>query len=215
MNIIFIICSIVIIAAVVWNVVALHNLGKTKLDEKYYWELKWGYQFLVGLFTVVVAVFAFLGWNSTRELKNDIKEKIDKQINEIIDARFGDKVKKLNRDIGKTRAENRKNENILIDLSRQATMLNDGMNRMSERVSQRFYIIQNLKINTDEGKIFFKDLKTIKGKPLPKFRNIPCVFIRDNAFVPQTGIVDITAEYIQLSYSDRSRILDILIIEET
>ena len=206
----------VIIAAVIFNVCTFHKLKKTNFEEKYYWELKLQNQFLIALFSVVVAVYAFVGWNSYKELAIDIKEKINKQIDEIVDTRFRNSVNKLNKDIEKVSQENKKNEDSLNNTSKQTNILKSDIERMYEQVNQRIYIIKKVKISGD-GKIYFKNIKTIQGNFLPEFKEAPVVFLskKNPTIISSVEIAEVTKEYIQLSnYDEGSDMFDILIVEK-
>ena len=215
MDLILVICALAILSAVVFNIVSLKKLKNTKIDEKYYWELKYENQFLIGLFGVVVFVGTFIGWSSYRDLKNDIKETISKQIDEIVDVRFKKSVNELNENIEKVTQKNTINEDSLLNTSKQAKVLKSAIDNMHAQVDQKIYVVKLDKL-ADTNKIYFKNLKTIQGYILPEFKEVPIIFITKNntQYSPGEIILEVTREYVRLGNCENESNYSILIVEK-
>jgi uncharacterized membrane protein len=67
----------------IWNLVTLHQLKKnssladTQLNDSKYFELKYKLEFTIAVFTFLVGIAAYLGYNSKESIETKVTNEID------------------------------------------------------------------------------------------------------------------------------------------
>ncbi|MBN8653439.1 MAG: hypothetical protein J0L67_18570 [Cytophagales bacterium] len=74
---------VVLIVIALWNAISWHKLMKQSknrssgLQDARYYELKFHIQLLVGITTILIAVFGFVGFSSLENIKLEVKKEIE------------------------------------------------------------------------------------------------------------------------------------------
>ncbi|MCD8437692.1 hypothetical protein LNI95_08410 [Tenacibaculum dicentrarchi] len=194
MEILLVIIFSAIVILNVWNLISLKQLKKdsTKLDSQLndpkYYELKSKSEFIVAVFTILVAVGGLLGYKSFESVKKSIKDDLLSRmipINSSIDETEKKIIKYdsifrinesmqiiINKDIPK-------NDLKLKNQDRQLKLIQNTLNELNQnnKIKQSFYLVKSLEIINIKGKLskkfYFKDLRTNIGDKIPKFSKLP------------------------------------------
>mgnify|MGYP001627550680 CR=1 FL=1 len=201
----------VIIVFNVWNAINLYSLKKrpskqTGIDDPKYWELKYKIQFLVASFSLILAVFAFLGYNTIDKIKEAIssglEQKLDSTKNNITELIA--KQSFIDNRMSEADTLLTKYQNIIIGLSNRQSGVNNSiqtssteLNKLKGKISeingknilqQNIYIVDEILLDVskvtsgdDWSKIiYFSNLKTISGDKIPPMNNPPFILAFSN-----------------------------------
>lgn len=194
---ILVLTVIALIVFSVWNLLTLReikaksrNNEKELLDQKYF-ELKYKIEFLVAIFTVLVALAGFLGYNSIQNAKSEIQSNLNKEVSIIenriknTDKTISDKDSIVNRLNGKLNVISENSSTTENTIKNQKERLNLLVNKIEvinkkNIIKQNYYIVSLKNYKYDENdttnhKFYFKDLKTNLGDNLPNFKIAPIV----------------------------------------
>ncbi len=119
---------IVLIGFNIWNGVTLHRLLKRplkndQLNDKNYWELKYKMQYMVTAFSVLLAIVAYLGYNTIDNVKEsvekDFQSKLDstKSAMHLIDSQMRNSKESFDAKIADTDSVLNSYQNMLLGLS--------------------------------------------------------------------------------------------------
>lgn len=196
MTITLILLVFVLLVFTIGNFVTLQRLSKSKnqspdkADDSRYFELKYRVEFIVSIFSVVVGVMAFLGYNSITNAKNEIKSGMEKEVSDIKDefSRVRTNVDTLNalranlelkyRVISKGAATS---ETIIQDHLSRLTLMQKQIDAINSKkiVQQNFIVTKSLTFRQTEKNpdnvVYFKDIQTLTGERLPNFSSPPLV----------------------------------------
>jgi hypothetical protein len=203
-NILIISFLIVIIIFNIWNALTLYFIKKRpsrndELNDAKYWELKFKIQFLVAAFSAIVAIAAFLGYNTL----DNVRDGISKEINLKLDstkssiAKLDDKQKEIDDKVANTDEQISKYQDIILGLSNKQASVKESiklsksnLDGLKERITeinsknilqQNIYIVDTIQFDisklTDEHAATFKysDLVTISGDKIPPLKNPPYI----------------------------------------
>ena len=200
-----------ILAALVFDIfINKKKLEKNSnsINEIRYWELKYNYKYIVSLFSIFIAITYFIGWNSYKDLTMDFSNKVNAEVDSVLNKKFKSDVDKLNSDI--VTYKNKSEE-----LSKRIINISEAINS----VSSDYYNIYVVNTNYSKDCVYkFKDMKTIYGKKIPKFENAPIVIysVNKGKFSNiQSGefITDITTEYIEMLEGNETDAISFIIFE--
>ncbi|GGH04097.1 hypothetical protein GCM10007352_07090 [Mucilaginibacter phyllosphaerae] len=186
------------------------------LNDAKYWELKYKYEFLVAVGSIVVAVVAFIGYSTLNDVKANLKLTLSAQVDsvksrvdsvsknisgtEISANALNKKVSTTNERITEFKTDIGKLKRSQSDLD----LLNQKIKDLQSKniVIKEFYIVDKLTVQTNMDKLdkfSFKNLKTIDGDNLPKFISSPIVIplSRDNGMYT---VAKVTNEYVTLAF---------------
>lgn len=187
-----VVLAIIILGVSVWNFKTLHDLKKlaqkneaSTADSRYY-ELKYNIQFLVGMSTILIAIVGSLGYNSFKNVENQISESTKQSIKPItskldsisVDLRIkAEATKGLD---GKINTIS-KNADRIENAINEVQLLEAKINKINSRniLKQNYYIIPSIAIDLSKPgvkTIFYKDLISNNGDKLPVFKSPPLIF---------------------------------------
>jgi hypothetical protein len=203
------ICFIGVFGALIYDIWQIHKNRKISIEKGGYLELKYGFNLLIALFTVIISMSMFIGYATYKDIKNDIYREIDKNLNE----RFGVKLDQMDKDINSR-------SKVLSELSANSSRLGNEyvglaniQKRLSEQVKQSVYVV----CNQTGDRVNFKDLKTKEGNILPVFIKPPTIFLQiktpDNSYGGPAYITEVTKDYVQLIPGGGFYPYDMLIFE--
>lgn len=208
--IVFFLIGLGILVISVWNLRTLKSLSKSRahkdsqLNDSKYFELKYKYEFLVSIFTLIIGVVSFIGYNSFETLKDDLttyfKMKTDSTMNSIkIQQKSIDKLR------GEIEVQTQKvfSTNDLIDIinkeqknisnqisfdKRSSLEIQSKLNIVKEKLAaiqnknilkQEIFIVEDLQYPLNGEWIpkiyYFKNLRSINNDSLPAFKKSPIV----------------------------------------
>jgi len=167
---------LLILAISAWNAFSLGSIKKDlKNSDKYskeYIDIKYKLQLITMIGSIIVFIIVFYGYNS--------KNLIEETINKIVDEKMPKKELEMN-----DRFDSTLNSYILRIKSTEEKIRKI---ENKEIINAEIYIVKNQKIFSEKyrsngKKIYYKDLKTITGKFLPKFKTEPVINI-----IPTNGM---------------------------
>jgi hypothetical protein len=199
----------------VWNLLTLKNLTKDKanygnqLQDPKYFELKYKIEFLIAIFSVIVALAGLLGYNTLQNAKSEIKADINKEL-QPIDIRIKNTEISINKNDSIVNSLGSKTETISDSLikydfkvKRQNTNLTYLENKIAiingkNIIKQNYYIVSSIKYKYDENdnsdkQFYFSNLRTSSGDKLPYFELPPLIIPIPESNV-MADIIDITNE---------------------
>lgn len=208
-NILIIVFLIVIIIFNIWNAVNLYSI-KSKparhdaLNDSKYWELKFKIQFLVASFSVVLALVAFLGYNTLDNIKDSISENIKLKLDstKLTIENLDKKQQYIDGKMNTADAQITKYQNIILGLSNKQLSVKEalnlsstGLSELKERINeinsknilqQNIYIVDEIgmdvsKLPDDMSKTFsFSSLVSISGDKIPPLKKPPFILAISN-----------------------------------
>ncbi len=234
--IIILIGSLIILT--LWNILTIRSYknkmtSESQLNDGKYFELKYKMEFMIAVFSIIIAFVGFLGYRSFDKIKNEITDNIQKDIAPItfdlkkakIDVTRIDSTLKQSSSIYTNLYSNLSRlENKISSRSNDFDNLNEKIKNISDRniLKRNFYIIDNLKFNWKESKdwlkdmtYYYKDLTTNIGDKLPVFTKPPIIIITPTS---QTDIIiyQVTNEYVKFlpgaTYDDEADVLTWLMV---
>ncbi len=199
---------IAVIGFNIWNVINLKNLLKRplkndQLNDKNYWELKYKMQFMVTVFSVILAVAAYLGFNTIEDVKEsvrkDFQSKLDstevkiKDINSQLSASkssFDSKIATNDSSLstlatmlyGVQTKTNLVQNSLLIS----SNQLDTFRRRFNELIQKNLYIsfvrysLKDPTLDDVSQTVLFSELKTTSGDKLPSFSKPPLIIATSN-----------------------------------
>ncbi|WGH75149.1 hypothetical protein P8625_13895 [Tenacibaculum tangerinum] len=181
--------------------------NKSDFDEKYF-ALKYDINLLRSITAIVVTILAFLGYSNFKdfnnEIKNTISQNIKTQTTEI------DKINEKLIQYGQTIDSLEKLRNTIYSLMGNSENDLKKINTKIMNIDESFknnpkvYVVNNLKypvneFNNNPITIYFKDMNSIHGEKLPKFKKIP--FVNIQGYSIDLSIINVTREYVIVSLS--------------
>lgn len=187
--------GIALIVIGIWNLISLNRLkqnsNKTneQLNDAKYFELKYKSEFIVAVFSIIVAVVGLLGYNSINQVKKELKDYLILK-SDMIDSTLTKSERKLemnNQSLKEIESKQKiiietlpENEITLQKQNKQIETIHNLINELNSKnkIKQEFYLVKSLKIKpNDEGRftteILFSELKTTNYDRLPEFKNKP------------------------------------------
>ncbi|NOU19260.1 MAG: hypothetical protein HOO91_17015 [Bacteroidales bacterium] len=218
MIIILIITLVALSVFSIWNILSLRELKSKKtsenkeLNDSKYFELKYKMEFLVAIFSVIVALAGILGYNSLENAKREIKTELNKELlpvesriknternirdKDSIVSTLEVKTVSISNNLSSFDSEVKKNNTNLNSLKNKIDIINS-----KNIIKQNFYIVNSIKFRFNENdttmkKFYFADLKTNLGDKLPAFDTSPLVIpvSESNAMVKIWKITNETFE---------------------
>jgi chaperonin cofactor prefoldin len=229
MKIILIITIFALLVFSIWNLITLRELKskrnseERRLDDSKYFELKFKMEFLITVFSVIVALIGLLGYNTLQNAKSEIKSELNKEFSPI-EIRMKNTEKSINdkdsivktlesktftiaNNLGTFDYKAKKQDYSLTSLENKIADIN-GKNI----IKQNYYIVNSIKYKYHEAdttlkKFYFAVLKTNLGDKLPMFETPPLIIPipESNAM---TTIFDITRESFKVGFSSYYGTLD-------
>lgn len=141
-SVLIFILIIALIIFLIWNIYLFKNKEKSQNKSTEYLELKYQVQFYIAIFSVLIGVFSFLGYNSFKDIEENVKNEISKQTDDIIKKTKSD----LNDKIEYTKIELIKIsiENERIKASNKSILDNN------EKTNDRFYKLYEQFLNLNK-----------------------------------------------------------------
>ncbi|NTW31785.1 MAG: hypothetical protein HGB12_04040 [Bacteroidetes bacterium] len=191
---IVIILSILLIFAG-WNFFSTNRLIKNiksnikeENNDSRYFELKYRIEFIVAIFSVIIVVIGFLGYNTFENAKKEIHKSIIDKNDSLFKILSKNEIKlgKFDSGIVKLEGKNAKIDSGLLKYDSKAKSLNNSMLNLKNLIEvinsknilkQNYYIVNSLSINLYNNikKIYFNDLITDMGDKLPIFTSPPII----------------------------------------
>lgn len=180
-------------------------LYDTQLNDSKYFELKYKYEFLVAIISMVVAVLAFIGYDSYKSLQESMRKDIELVIDKQKDSlnRLNNNVAELGMLINQQYIAFQKsstdmkqfeirqkqfNDNLKSDklsaigLQQRIFEIKSELNTVQNKniIRQELYIVKDLQypLSADwiPRKVEFKEMRTINNELLPDFKEPPIIF---------------------------------------
>lgn len=234
---ILVVTVIALIVFSAWNLLTLREIkAKSKnpdkeLNDQKYFELKYKIEFLVAIFTVLVAIGGFLGYNSIQNAKSEIQANLNKEVslieNRIVktDKSIRDKdslVSELMTKLNDIRENTSTTENTFNNQKEKLNALVNTIDVLNKKniIKQNYYIVSLKRYKYDENdstkhKYYFKDLKTNLGDNLPIFKTAPIVIPVSESFIT---ILNVNKESFKVGnmggYSSDTVRINLVIIEK-
>jgi len=120
-----------LVTFLIWNIFLFKHLKNSKNLSREYLEIKYQLQFYIAIFSVLIGVLTFLGYNTTKNIEENVKNEILSQTDDIIKTSKNELISTidgLNKELYKTSSENER-----IKESNKIIMNN------SEKTNDRFY----------------------------------------------------------------------------
>lgn len=207
MTLTFILLTIIVIGFNIWNIININGIKKdaTKtyvLNDAKYWELKYKIQYLITATSIILFVAAYLGYQSVRDVKNDLKNEFQSSLDSSKRdlSRIFETQKILNSKMAAADSSILQAEDAILglmgrekNLSGSLSMSKSNLSQLMERITeinsknilqQNIYIVDNVPYSIDQywefKKYYFKDLTSNTGQPLPLFNKPPFIFSVSN-----------------------------------
>jgi len=181
--------------------------NKSDFDEKYF-ALKYDINLLRSITAIVVTILAFLGYSNFKdfnnEIKNTISQNIKTQTTEIDEInkkliKYGqtiDSLDKLRNTIYNLMGNS---ENDLKKINTKITNIDESFKN-----NPKVYVINKLKYPNPQSNdksitFYFRDMTSIHGEKLPKFKKVP--FVNIQGYSIGLNILNVTREYITIHSS--------------
>jgi hypothetical protein len=182
---------IVLLVYFIWNYFTKASKIKSLTEKKeemsdgHYWELKFKTQYMISMFSVLVAFVVFLGYNSIEGIKKDADKYVfnsdsslktlSKKINEMhsMISKIKDSTQLVDKNLKSYHIKTGEINNQLYSIKTIIDTLNS-----KNLVKLGFYVIDSLfqLLNAETSKIYYySDLKTSIGDKLPVFTKTPVV----------------------------------------
>jgi hypothetical protein len=225
---------IVLIGFNIWNTVTLKRLlsrplKNDQLNDKSYWELKYKMQYMVTVFSVLIAIAAYLGYNTIDDVKESVRKEFQGKLDStkanmiLIDSQIRNSKIEFDTKVANTDSVLNSYQNMLLGLSNRTESvkksislsdkdLNTFKNRIAEInskniIQQNIYIIDNLEYTFgtewEYKKYYFKDFITNTGQKLPNFKKNPFILPVSNQGYT-FSINKVTTESFELVISNAS-----------
>ncbi|WP_413998203.1 hypothetical protein ACMDB5_10470 [Flavobacterium sp. W1B] len=168
--ILLVILIIALIVFLIWNIILFNKRIAVRNESKEYYELKYQLQFYVAIFSVLIGVFSFLGYNSYNdivdkvkiEISNETKSDLQKSKDEI-----NSKILATQNELQKISFENEKIKQSNTDLLENNDKTNDRFYKLYEQflsLNKELYISEN-KLqsqinNVNDAEIDVENIKT-------------------------------------------------------
>jgi len=227
MSTIITVLLIALIVSSVWNLLSLkgikklNRLNKEMTDDRYF-ELKYKIEYITAIIVVVLGVGGFFGYKWFDEIKIDAAKNLKEKTNQY-DNKFDsiDSKLKLTENIirlysGKLDEYEKHSNNIqssqefitkkIQNSSGELSGITEKIKAINEKniIKQDFYIIDNLKIDTQDTnyvhRFYFKDLHTLLGDKLPIFSKPPFLIAVPENLI-EIDIISINSEYFEINLS--------------
>jgi heme/copper-type cytochrome/quinol oxidase subunit 2 len=202
-----------------WKIFKAIGKKKKSLPDEKYFELKYNINLLKAVSAILIFLLGFLGFTTYKDItsivESDFEEKFSIQDDKIktldsIVKNYEDIVESLKSEEGKS-IEN------LDDIRREFGVINKKVTQtqVGLKYTPQIFIIRGIPAtNENKGQVvYFKNLKTIDGKSLPKFKNPPIINIQGLNVV--SVIDEVTSDYFKLLHtieSEGKRELDLWLI---
>lgn len=223
-----------LIAFNLWNAVTLKHLLKRplkndQLNDKNYWELKYKMQYMITVFSVILAIVAYIGYNTIDNVKESVRKDFQASLDStrnaliLIDSQIKSSKAEFDARVANTDSILNSYQDMLLGLSnrteqvKKSISLSDkDLNAFKGRISeinskniirQSIYIIDNLEYTFTEyweyKKYYYKDLVTNTNQKLPEFKQRPFILpISNQGFT--FSINNVTTESFELVPSNAS-----------
>jgi hypothetical protein len=161
-----------------WNMQSAKDT-ETAFQDARFWELNYKIEFLVAVSAIVAAGLVYLGYDSLRSTKEQLKSEMEKEIVELREELTRTKADSDN--VSKIVANSKGEVGNQLESLQKLEKKIDEINKKNI-VQQGYYVISGLTVVLDtnqeviqNGKIHFKDLTTTSGDKLPAFTSPPLV----------------------------------------
>lgn len=198
----------------VWNAISLKQLIKRplkndQLNDKNYWELKYKMQYMVTVFSVILAIIAFIGYNTVDNVKDSVRKEFQEELDSTkttllqIKEQIQDSKSDFETRVANTDSMLNHYRDMLLGLSNRTDVVkksisvsDNELSRFKQKISeinskniiqQNIYIVDNIEykvvdINEQDPtkQIVFSGLSTISGDKLPLFKKPPFILVVSN-----------------------------------
>ncbi len=199
---------IAVIGFNIWNLFSLRTLLKKplrndQLNDKNYWELKYKMQYMITIFSVILAVATYLGFNTLEDAKETVRKGFQSKLDSIenkmkaIDSKINSSTSNFDSKISTNDSSLRtladmlygvksKTNLVQSSLSESSNQLDTFRKRFNELVQKNIYIsftdYTEKDATTDDASktVMFSELKTTFGDKLPTFSKPPLIIATSN-----------------------------------
>ena len=205
MSPIVVIIAIIVLGIAIHNLIivrrllALSKISSHQLSDERYFGLKSKIELYTIVFSILIAVLAYLGINSYNEITNRVQQEMLDKLS-IYDNRLGEvdsiltEVEKFVRDFD---IEREAISTVLATTSKDAKELEQNINVLAQRkiTSINLILVPDVDIDLFEDKEYhFKDMVSLSGRKLPIFSKAPRVYIPSGI----DGISEVTKDYFKM-----------------
>lgn len=183
----------------------LGSKDKSMIPDEKYFDLKYKIQYLISIFSVILFIVGFLGYNSLKNIETKISDKMSASIGEL-DSRIQHSdtlITRHEKSLNEFEIEQKKIQNKLKKSNKDVLSLSDSVNELMKKtfLNPQIYICQFLfdekKDGDPNGEIFyFKDIPTIDNNELPLFKKEPSLFFSATGI--QIEIIEVTKDYFRI-----------------
>ena len=189
--------AITVLVFLIWNIVLGNKISNKvdksgELSDSKYWELKFKSQYMISMFAVLMALVAYLGYNSMDQIKKETKDYLIAAEDSV--QKLSDSIRSMSKKIefynlkvdtfkksGDIVYDNLKSfQNSTINLNGKVLSIKNLIDSINSnnKLEQKFYVVDSLfqLANAAEGKLYkYAELKTSLGDNLPKFNRPPVI----------------------------------------
>ncbi len=208
----FLILSFLILDFITLNKIRkLGSKDKSMIPDEKYFDLKYKIQYLISIFSVILFIGVFLGYNSIQNIETKISNEISESILDLKSriAKSDTLITRHEKSLKEFESEQKKIQDVLKKSNKDVLSLSDSVNELTKKtfVNPKIYICHFLfdekNVGNPNGEIFyFKDIPTIDKNELPIFKKEPSLFF--SAIVMQIEIFEVTKEYFRIGIFSRS-----------
>lgn len=196
MIILLVIIGVALLVFNFWNLRTLKSIKKnaiqkdSQLNDAKYFELKSKSEFIIAIFSVIVAVAGLLGYNTLQGAKNEIKSELinkTKSIDSLLTI-TEDRVQEKDSILAQLELKLDIISSLIPLNEKQLNSQRSQLNSLQKvirdlntnnKIKQSFYIVRNLEIKKSKKPLVkyfkFNNIKTNIGDNLPKFSKQPIV----------------------------------------
>lgn len=227
-NTFIILFAIVIIVFNIWNTFNLSALLKRPLkvdalNDQKYWELKYKMQYMITVFSIILFIVGYLGYNSLQGVKESVRKEFQGSMDSltsridsfklklsdyssIADNQF-ERIDSIRKTLIRLGLKQSEVSRFLSGTFQSATDLSARVDELinNDQLRQNMFVVDEVayKMNlATSGEAlyttyYFKDLKTVNGNSLPKFTKRPYIIGLSNESI-DLKVANITTESFDL-----------------
>ncbi|NQV18513.1 MAG: hypothetical protein HQ534_08220 [Armatimonadetes bacterium] len=197
----------------------LGSKDKSMIPDEKYFDLKYKIQYLISIFSVILFIVGFLGYNSLKNIETKISDKMSASILDL-ESRIAHSdtiITRNEKSLKEFESEQKKIQDKLDRSNTDVSKLSDIVNELKKKtfLNPKIYIchftFDEKKLGDSNGeKFYFRDISTIDKNELP-FKKEPSLFFSATINIE---IIEITKEYFKIgmfAYSGNYKI-DMLIL---
>ncbi len=198
------------------------NKKENKIDDERYHELNNKIQLLIVVSSIILLIGGFLGYNSINTIKKEIQVEVQDKMDEYVKKLEGYEsiIEKYDKLIPNLEYERDTTFKSLIKIKEELkiTLLNLEQLQRDYRLSAKTYFVKGIQIgqqlineNTNQHRIYFKDLQKINNRIPAVFKEEPFVTVVGIGGFNGFSILKITREYFEYDVGGSVQMEDVLL----